>query len=189
METNNGKKNEIPFIKPARVGNFKVWRNRKTIGTGRDKAEIEQINVSTLDEGWQIRIPATYDMFGLISELFGSEEHKGRLVNIFSNMLYASCIANGYFQQAVNMCASCYASPNVLNEEDSEHEGFVHDVKALVAGFLEWRREYEKKIAALAPDEDEDRADEVADEMMEEVIGKEKPPVRRHGGRKKGKAG
>lgn len=166
---------EIPFVKPARVGNFKVWRNKKTIGKGNEKADIEQINISTLDESWQIKIPATFSMFSLISELYHElnvskkADRTNRLATIFGNMLYASCVANGYFQQAIQMCAAIYVNPAILSEEDEGHASFMKNVKALIAGFLDWKKEYDKKIASDAPTEDELKNDEVAEEMLEEL--------------------
>jgi len=179
-ELQQNERREIPFVKPARVGNFKVWRSRKSIGKGKDKVDIEQINVSTLDESWQIKIPATFSMFALISELYESNELNGpkkndggRLASIFGNMLYASCVANGYFQQAIQMCAAIYANPTVLNEEDEAHSSFMKDVKALIAGFLDWRKDYEKKIASESSTDDDMKNDEVAEEMIEVVDAKQ----------------
>ena len=43
----NGRK--IPFVKPARVGNYKVWRTKTTLGKGKDKYDVEQICVSDLE--------------------------------------------------------------------------------------------------------------------------------------------
>lgn len=179
LQSQHTEKVRIPFGKPARVGNFKVWRSNKQLGKGKDKFEVEQINVSTLDESWHIKIPATFEMFGLIGSLFAEHTDKiadkrtGQLATIFGNMLYASCISNGYFQRAVNICATIYANPTLLKEEDENHENLMKDVKSLIAGFLEWRKEFDKQMSSNEPTEEDMNHDQVADEMLEELNNKE----------------
>lgn len=167
--------NKIPTGKPARIGNFKVWRTKKELGKGKGKAMIEQINVSTLDGDWQIKIPATFEMFGLIRSLFAehtnshSDQRAGQLATIFGNFLYASCIPNGYFQRAINLCATIYSNPKLLTEEDENHKSLMKAVNGLIAGFLEWRKEYDKWVAENEPTEADMKSDEVAEEMLEEL--------------------
>ena len=164
-------KREIPFGRPARVGNFKIWRSRKMFGRGKNKIPVEQINVSTLDEEWQIKIPATFEIFAMIRDLFAdnTEQRTAQLSTILGNMLYASCIPNGYYQRAINLCATIYANPNLLNDDDERHEDMMNNVRALVAGFLEWRKQYDKHVAENEPTEEEIKNDEVAEEMLEQV--------------------
>lgn len=182
MQSPHTKRLEIPLGKPARVGNYKVWRTKKELGRGKDKVEIDQINISTLDESWQVKIPATFDMYGMIRELFAQmcdtpdpsgvsllNQRAGQLTTIFGNMLYASCIANGYFQQAVNLCATLYANPDLLKEEDKNHEKILKDVKALVQGFLAWRKDYDAHVAANSPSEEDLQQEQVAEEMLDEL--------------------
>jgi len=182
MQSKHTAQPEIPFGKPARVGNYKVWRAKKVVGKGKDKVEIDQINISTLDESWQIKIPATFDMYGMIRELFTQmyskpdgggvsmlDRRAGQLTTLFGNMLYASCIANGYFQQAINMCATLYANPDLLKEEDKNHDVFMKDVKALVQGFLAWRKDYDAHVASNKPTEEDVHQEQVAEEMLDEL--------------------
>lgn len=175
MQPPHAKVQEIPFGKPARIGNFKVWRTKKELGKGKDKVEVEQINISTLDESWQIKIPATFEMFGLIRSLFAehtnnfTDKRTGQLATIFGNFLYASCIPNGYFQRAINLCATIYSNPTLLKEEDENHENLMKDVQGLIAGFLEWRKEYDKQMAENEPTEADMKSDQVAEEMLEEL--------------------
>lgn len=175
MQPPHAKVQEIPFGKPARIGNFKVWRTKKELGKGKDKVEVEQINISTLDESWQIKIPATFEMFGLIRSLFAehtnsfTDKRTGQLATIFGNFLYASCIPNGYFQRAINICATIYSNPTLLKEEDENHENLMKDVQGLIAGFLEWRKEHDKQMAENEPTEADMKSDQVAEEMLEEL--------------------
>ena len=177
MEKEN-KNKEIPFVKPARIGNFKIWRNRKAIGKGREKAVIEQINISNLDEGWQIKIPETFEMFAMIRDLYAettggvAEQRKSQLSTFFVNMLYASCVANGFFQRGINLCAAIYTNPSLLKEGDSNHERLMKDVHELIAGFLEWRKAYDAKVAENEPTE-KDIDNEAKAEEMAEILTKD----------------
>ena len=180
MSNTEEQKNEIPFVKPARIGNFKVWRSKKSIGDGKNKVNVEQINISTLDESWQIKIPATFEMFSLIRDLF--EEHTNsvadqrtaQLSSIFGNMLYASCIANGYFHRSINICATIYANPNLIKEDNENRESLIQDIKALASGFLAWREEYDKHADANKPTIEELESDQNAEEILNELAELEK---------------
>jgi len=170
------KKTDIPMWKPARVGNFKLWRSKLSFGKGKEKVDIEQINISNLDGTWQVRIPATFEMFSMIKYLFAertddtiADKSMSTLHTFFSNMLYASVIDNGFFQQAINLCAMVYANPSLLKEDDKNHEGLMNEVKSLVSQFLAWRAEYEKRMEANAPSEEEMKQAEVAGEMRDEL--------------------
>ena len=175
-QTKQAEQVEIPFVKPARIGNFKLWRSKKYLGLGRNKYEIEQINISNLDGTWQLKIPATFQIFGLIGEIYkayktdGTDGHaEGQLATLFGNMLYASAIGNGYFHRALNMLATVYANPGLLEKKDESHKDFMKDVKELVERFLEWRKEYDRQSVSLASTDEELRQAQVADEMLDEI--------------------
>lgn len=168
---------EIPFVKPARAGNFKFWRSKKSIGIGKEKSDIEQINISTLDGTWQVKIPSTFQMYGLIVEIYKSAMDKkssassgqamNQLITLFGNMLYASVIANGHFHRAMNMLVTVYSNPGLLKEDDKNHASFMQDVKEVVDRFLVWREEFDRHASENAPTEEEQNQAEVADEVRE----------------------
>lgn len=184
------KEREIPFVKPARVDNYKLWRSRckmtvtpsdedkervfKESG-GRKKAvsktyDIEQINVSTLDGTWQVKIPATWDMFGMIRDLFADGEY-ARLTTILSNMMYSSVIANGYFHEALRKIVVCYVSPSMLEEGSDGFESLKEDARELIKAFLEWRRMYDEKIKELEPTDEDMKQDDLAEQAMDILSG------------------
>ena len=68
METKETR--ERPFIKAVRLGNFKLWRTKKVYKSGKDKSEIETLNISDLDGGWQVKIPATVHTYKLFREMY-----------------------------------------------------------------------------------------------------------------------
>ena len=166
-------KKEIPFGKPARVGNFKIWRGRKITGRGNGKMSIDQINISSLDEEWQVKIPATYEMFAAIRGLYAQGNQEARLSTIFGNMMYASIVANGYFHHAINIVATIYANPNLLDENDKQHEMLVNNAKALIKGFLEWRKRYNEQTAANEPTDEDIRNENMAEDVLKEVYSDE----------------
>ncbi len=159
---------KIPFVKPARVGNYKVWRSKVTVGKGRDKYDVEQVCVSDLEGLWQVRIPETNVMFSTIVGLYADESLAGSLNTIFANMLIVSTIPNGYFHRAVQMCESVYFNPDLLRKR-KERKDLVKEAKRLVEDFLKWRGIYEAQVKENAPTEEQERSDEVLEEILEEV--------------------
>lgn len=161
-------KRKIPFIKPARVGNYKVWRTKATVGKGKDKYEVEQICVSDLEGVWQVRIPSTNGMFAAVSGLYEDEGLAPSLATIFTNMLMATTIPNGYFHRAVQICTSVYFNPDLLRNK-KQRKGLIKEADALVKDFLDWRSLAESQIQSNAPTEEDERSDEVLEEMLQEI--------------------
>lgn len=159
---------KIPFIKPARVGNFKIWRTKIVAGTGKDKYDVEQVCISDLDGMWQVRIPATNAMFAAISGLYADESLTPSLSTIFTNMLIVSTTANGYFHRAVQMCESVYFNPDLLAKR-KERKGLVKEAKKLADDFLKWLEVYDAVEAENAPTEEQEHSEEVLEEMLYEV--------------------
>lgn len=159
---------KIPFVKPARVGNYKIWRTKATVGKGKDKYDVEQICVSDLEGVWQVRIPETNVMFSAVSGLYADEELAGSLSTIFANMLMVSSIPNGFFHRAVQMCSALYFNPDLLRKK-KERKDLVKEAKKLVEDFLEWREVYESQVKENEPTDEQMHSDEVLEEMLDEV--------------------
>lgn len=160
---------KIPFGKPARVGNYKLWRSRCTIGKGKDKDYIEQICVGNLDGSWQVKIPATFEMFTILWELYADPAKQSILASYLNNMAFATITGNGYFQRAVELVAIIYANPSLLDKKDDKHKELVKNADALIKAFLDWRKVYDERVKAGEPSEEEDRQDDVAEQMIEEI--------------------
>ena len=159
---------KIPFVKPARVGNYKIWRTKTTLGKGKDKYDVEQICVSDLEGLWQVRIPATHEIFAVISELYADETKTDALKAFMSNWFYVTSVANGYFQRAVQMCAGVFFNPDLLRKK-KERKDLDKEVGKLVKDFLAWREVAEAQMKSDAPTEQEQRNDEVLEEMLEAI--------------------
>ena len=158
----------IPFVRPARVGNYKIWRSKVIAGKGKDKLAIEQVCISDLEGVWQVKIPATSDMFAAISEMYADEKMVSALSTIVTNMLGVTSVTNGYFHRAVQMITAVYFNPDLLRDK-KQRKPFVKEAEALVKDFLEWRKAYEENERKNAPTEEDERNEEVLEEMLEEI--------------------
>lgn len=190
----------IPFLKPARVGNFKIWKSkfelvidptdeqRKKVAEEsngkkkavRQKMNIECINVSILDGSWSVRVPQTFEQFSMLSIAYAwsqSEDEEERkkgtdyLRTAISNMYYVSCICNGFFHHGVEMVTAAYANPSLLNDTEKS-EKFILEANDTIKRFLVWREEYEKNVKENEPTEQELHQDELAEQAMNIVDGK-----------------
>ena len=162
------KKRQIPFNKAVNVGNFKLWRARFN--------DVEVVNASSLDGAWMVRIPSTIEMYGWLcmsysdymsDDVDAKAQGEAVLTTVLSNILYASSIGNGYYQRALELCATVYAHPSLVDRKSKEHKGFMKDVKAIVDMFLEWRKDYDERVKTLEPTEKDMHQDEIADEALE----------------------
>lgn len=164
----------IPFVKPARVGNFKLWRSRYTTMPKSGGVDVECINVSNVEGTWCVRIPSTYEMFAVLNALYDdfsgedkqrSERASTALSAILSNMAFSTTIGNGFYHRALGMVATCYACPDVLEEKGKRKE-LKKDVDVLVADFLEWVHLLRESKQGVVTDDDNKR-EEVADQARE----------------------
>lgn len=187
----------IPFVRPARVGNFKIWRSKYQMSAypkldeeeakrvvaekgkvRKEKIDVECINVSNVEGTWKVQVPSTFEMFGVLSSLYSDytsanmnvrERAKNVFFTVLGNMMYASCIGNGYYHRALDMVATCYAHPKLLTEDDAQHADLLRDLENLVKDFLAWREKWDA-AAAANNSEEADKRDEIA-EQAQEIIG------------------
>lgn len=171
----------IPFGRPARIGNFRLWKSVVAIGKGKAKTGIECINVSNLDGTWLVRIPQTFEMFGMLTIAYqwanseNTEERRrgdGFIRTALSNMAYVSMVCNGFFHHGVEMIAAAYANPSLLQDTE-EGKNFIEDAKGTVERFLAWREEYDKHVTDNEPTDKDIRQEEFAEEAMDILDGKE----------------
>lgn len=195
IESQQTKQSAIPFGKPARIGNFKIWKSKFELVSDpteeqrkkvfeeskgkkkavRQKLTIDCINVSILDGSWMVRIPQTFEQFAMLSLAYSwslsedkDEQVKGLdyLRTAISNMYYVSCICNGFFHHGVEMVTSAYADPDLLKENE-RGVAFLKDAKQTIERFMEWRKGYDKLVEAGEPSDRELHQDEIAEQAME----------------------
>lgn len=201
IQSQQTEQSAIPFGKPARIGNFKIWKSkfelvsdpteeqRKKVAEEsggkkkaiRQKVTIECINVSILDGSWMVRIPQTFEQFAMLSLAYSwslsddkDEQVKGTdyLRTAISNMYYVSCICNGFFHRGVEMVTSAYADPDLLKENE-RGAAFLKDAKLAIERFLEWRNGYDNLVSEGEPSDIELHQEEIAEEAMDILDGKE----------------
>lgn len=160
---------KIPYGKPARVGNYRIWRSKYPVGKGKDKDFIDQINVGNLDGTWQVKVPATFEMYAILTEMYADEGKQEILAEYVNNMAFVTITGNGYFQRAVELVAIAYANPTLLTRKDKQHKAFVKNAEALIKAFLEWRKVYDERVKLDEPTEQDDRQGEIAGEMIDEL--------------------
>lgn len=165
---------KIPYGKPAQFGNYRIWRGKHPVGKGKDKDFIDQINVSNLDGTWQVKIPATFEMYAILTELYADEGKRENLAEYINNMAFVTITGNGYFQRAVELVAIAYANPSLLTKKDKQHKAFVKNADALIKAFLEWRKVYDERVKLDEPTEQDDRNEETLEQMLEELDKAEK---------------
>lgn len=179
-----GSENVIPFGKAVRIHNYKLWRGNYTIEEGKKKTPVECLYVSTIDGAWMTRIPSTIEMYGFLVQAYedwkSDDPHlrangEAVLTVVISNMLYVSSIGNGYYQRALELCATVYAHPSLVNKKSKEYKGFMKDVKGLTEKFLEWRSDFDSYVKKQNPEEESQKRleqDEIAEQAME-VLSKD----------------
>lgn len=169
----------IPFGRPARMGNFRLWKTLTVVGKGKAKTNVECINVSDLDGTWLVRIPQTYEMFGMLTVAYqwsqseDMEERRrgnGFIRTAISNMFYVSSVCNGFFHHGIEMVAAAYTNPTLL-QDTKEGQSFMADAKDTIERFLVWRKEYEKHVKEQEPTEQDLHQEAIAEEAMKILNG------------------
>ena len=140
MQSNSEEKRprEIPFVKPVRIGNFKMWRTKVRLNK---KEIIEAIVITNLEGTWKVQIPQTYLMFRALSDLYATEDLNDLniLFSFVSNFNFCTQISHGSFQNFLILAVYGYMHPEVLNSgyepEDKKFlscDEFMHRVKSCV---------------------------------------------------------
>lgn len=146
------KKDSIPYGKPARVGNFKLWRGKFVVGKGKDKAHIDCIYVSNLEGSWMVRIPATMHMYASLCDIYTMDEpSRNHMMGVlFANFLLITTSAMPEIQDALFFLTKMMTFPYLLLSESEmvkrmkkgmKEDGWHKDeIKNQVEEMVEYRR-------------------------------------------------
>ena len=143
---------EIPFGKPARIGNFKMWRTHVRVGK---KETIEAIVISNADDTWKVQIPQTFLMFRALSDLYGTEDRQdfNILFSFITNFSFCTQISHGDFQNFLILAVYGYMHPEVLEKgyepEDKKflsYEEFIRRIKLSVDSYKEYVAADQKEL-------------------------------------------
>lgn len=124
----------IPFVKPARVGNFKLWRGKINLGSRKEKIEIECVNVSNLEGSWMVRIPSTSEMFGFICSQYATVDTEMRdkiLGMVFTNMHNVNLIPSPALQDGFWFLTEMMTFPYLLLSEKEMEKRMYNGMKEL----------------------------------------------------------
>ena len=130
------KHREIPFGKPARIRDFKMWRTKVKVDKNKT---IEAIVISNIDE-----IPQTYLMFRALTDLYATEDMTdfNILFSFITNFNFCTQISHGCFQDFLILAVYGYMHPEVLEDgyepEDKKflsYEEFMHRIKLSVESY------------------------------------------------------
>ena len=124
----------IPFGRAVRVGNFKLWRSRTSVGSGKDRTGIETVNVSNLDGTWKVQIPSTMAVFSTIIQSYATVDEKMRenfLGMIFSNMYGITTTASEALHDGYFFLSEMMSFPYLLLPEKEMKERMEKGMKAL----------------------------------------------------------
>lgn len=143
---------EIPFGKPARIQNFKMWRTHVKVGK---KETIEAIVISNLEGTWKVQIPQTYLMFSAIKDLYGTEnlEDFNILFSFLTNFNLCTQISHGDFQNFLILAVYGYMHPEVLeegfepeNKKFLSHDEFMQRIKLGIESYKAHVAETKKEM-------------------------------------------
>jgi len=124
----------IPFGKPARINNFKLWRGNYVLASGKEKTMVECIHISTLDGSWMTRIPSTSQMFSTICNGYATVDENFRdqfLGMIFSNIYNMSNIPSEALHDAFFFLQEMMSFPYMMLSEKEMEKRMKENMKKL----------------------------------------------------------
>lgn len=152
MEEKKEKKlREIPFGKPAIIGNFKMYRTRVSVDK---KKTIQAIVIANLDGTWKVQIPETYLMFRALTDLYSTKNKMDFdiLFSFITNFNFCTSISHGHFQDFLILAVYGYMHPEVLAKgyepEDKKmlsYDEFMYRVKGCIDGYKEFAERLKKE--------------------------------------------
>lgn len=126
--------------KEVRVGNFLV--------TLYSLEDVPVIEVSNMESTWLVRIPADFQMYGILNRLLldmDDDDMKVRdnacewLRMFFLNWQNVTGIPSGHYHQGILMLTCAYNRPELLKSSFfGAGRDFMSDVKKLRKSFLKW---------------------------------------------------
>lgn len=162
---------KITFGKGVRVGNFRLYKIRKAVGS---KETVEAIVVSSFSQAWSVTIPSTLPMYSLIEDSYSScVKGDARMLDmLLANFQNATLKPRADYHYLVNRIAQIFADPEGEVEKDGKksklYDAVANDVRWIgerIATEYEQDRINEEKH----PDEEALKRDETYHEMIDEL--------------------
>lgn len=146
-----------------RLGNYRVCFVKRS--------GVPVVEVSNLEKTWMVRIPADYQMYGMLNRLMLDAEDDDNAVSerasdwlymYFVNWQNATGIPCGHFQKAIVMLSAAYADPSLLKTSIFGSNKFLREADALRKEFLDWAKDRDGLLKRF---EKETENDGLADEV------------------------
>lgn len=161
----------IGFGKGVRVGNFRLYKTRKGVGS---KETIEALVVSSLSQSWSVTIPCTLPIYHLIEDAYASSiKDDSRMLNmLLANFLNATLTPIADYHYLVNCIAQIFADPNGEVEKDGKkyklYDAVANDVR-WIGERIATEHEQDRLNEEQDPDEEALKRDETFHDMVDEL--------------------
>lgn len=162
---------KITFGKGVCVGNFRLYKIRKAVGS---KETVEAIVVSSFSQAWSVTIPSTLPIYSLIEDSYSSyvKGDNRMLSMLLENFQNTTLWPLANYHYLVNCIARIFADP----EREVEIDGNKFKFYDAVANDVRWigeriATEYEQDRINEEehPDEEALKRDETYHEMIDEL--------------------
>ena len=165
----------IGFGKGVRVGNFRLYKIRKGVGS---KETLEAIVVSSFSQAWSVTIPCTMPMYHLIEDYYTSYEKGDRKnLGILLSNFFNSTTVLPYYQGLIYSISLMYLNPTMDVEKDGNkfklYDAVANDVR-WIGERIATEYEQDKLNEEQHPDEEALKRDETFHDMVEELQKMEK---------------
>lgn len=166
----------IGFGKGVRVGNFRLYKIRKGVGS---KETIEALVVSSLSQSWSVTIPCTLPIYNLIEDAYESylKGDEWMLNMLLDNFLYATTVPMTKYHYLVNRIIRIFADPNGEVEKDGNkfklYDAVANDVR-WIGERIAAEHEQDRLNEEQDPDEEALKRDETFHDMVDELQKLEK---------------
>lgn len=162
------------------VGNYMV--SNYAVG------DMKVYEVSNLAKTWLVRLPADFQMYGILERLMKEYQSKNKerkekaqevLDMFFMNWQNVTGVPNGYYHQAIVLLTAAYMKPELLGGglfDNKEQRGFKRDITNLRKTFLQWHKElkaHEDAADRSINMKQEALADDAKQRLLKEEEGKE----------------
>jgi hypothetical protein len=174
---------KITFGKGVRVGNFRLYKIRKAVGS---KETVEAIVVASFSQAWSVTIPSTLPIYSLVEDSYSSyvKGDEMMLNMLLANFQNATLTPRADYHYLVNCIAQIFADP----EGEVEKDGNKFKLYDAVANDVRWigeriATEYEqdRKDEEQHPDEEALKHDETFHEMLDELKTEEEKSAKDDG--------
>lgn len=169
----------IRFKVHAVLGNFRLWRERLSVGAGE---HIAALCVASTDTTWKVQIPETSMMYQVLTELYrrkvvdNDKEAEEALLALINNCFLCTNIPTGHVHSFIQLVFAAYMNPEVLEKgfkgtkHIPSHKDFTRFARSIISEFIEFNKDF--RIEELSDKEME--RDEMAQAILDKLEDMEK---------------